>query len=71
MTFVIPSHGVMRDKSFMRIIGMSQVPVVYRDVDYDYVNQRIGHVMDLRSIINSATISMPISRICIRMTWVV
>lgn len=46
VTFVIPKPWGDEDKSFMRIIGMSQVPVVYRDVDYDYVNQRIGHVMD-------------------------
>lgn len=46
ITFVIPRPWGDEDKSFMRIIGMSQVPIVYRNVDYDYVVSRIGNVMD-------------------------
>lgn len=46
ITFVIPKPYGDEDKSFMRIIGTSQVPIVYRNVDYDYVKQKIGHVMD-------------------------
>lgn len=45
ITFVIPRPWGDEDKSFMRIIGMSQVPIVYRNVDHDYVAQRIGNVM--------------------------
>ena len=33
------------DKSFMNIIGLSQTPIVWRDVDYDYVRERLGDRM--------------------------
>lgn len=46
VTFVIPKPWGDEDKSFMKIIGASQVPIVYRDVNYDYVKDRIGNVMD-------------------------
>ncbi len=46
VTFVIPKPWGDEDKSFMHIIGMCQVPVVYRNVDYDYVRERIGNVME-------------------------
>ncbi|WP_298630567.1 glycosyltransferase family 4 protein [uncultured Porphyromonas sp.] len=46
VTFVIPKPWGDEDKSFMKIIGASQVPIVYRDVNYDYVRDRIGNVMD-------------------------
>lgn len=42
ITFCIPKPWGDEDKSFMNIIGMSQVPIVWRDVDYQYVEQRIG-----------------------------
>ena len=46
ITFVIPrSHGD-EDKSFANIIGTSQVPVAWRDVSRDYVEQRIGRFID-------------------------
>lgn len=45
VTFVIPKPWGDEDRSFMNIIGASQVPIVYRDVDYNYVNERIGHLM--------------------------
>ena len=46
ITFVIPKPFGDEDRSFARIIGNSQVPVAWRDVSRDYVEQRIGNVMD-------------------------
>ena len=46
ITFVIPKPYGDEDKSFAKIIGASQVPVVWRDVSWDYVNSRIGNVMN-------------------------
>ena len=46
ITFVIPKPWGDEDRSFMKIIGMSQVPIVYRDVSYEEVERRIGHLMD-------------------------
>lgn len=41
ITFVIPKPSGEEDKSFLRIIGAGNTPVVYRDVDYDYVKRRL------------------------------
>lgn len=46
ITFVIPRPFGDEDKSFAKIIGASQVPVAWRDVNRDYVESRIGKVMD-------------------------
>ena len=46
ITFVIPKPWGDEDKSFAQIVGASQVPVAWRDVNRDYVEQRIGKVMD-------------------------
>ena len=46
ITFVIPKPFGDEDKSFAKIIGTSQVPVAWRDVNRDYVESRIGKVMD-------------------------
>ena len=46
ITFVIPKPWGDEDRSFANIIGTSQVPVAWRDVSRDYVEQRIGKVMD-------------------------
>ncbi|MDE5635336.1 MAG: glycosyltransferase [Muribaculaceae bacterium] len=46
ITFVIPKPFGDEDKSFAKIIGASQTPVVWKDVSYDYVASRIGNVMD-------------------------
>ena len=46
ITFVIPKPFGDEDKSFAKIIGASQTPVVWKDVPYDYVESRIGKVMD-------------------------
>lgn len=46
ITFVIPKPHGDEDRSFARIIGNSQVPVAWRDVSREYVDSRIGNVMD-------------------------
>lgn len=46
ITFVIPRPYGDEDKSFAHIIGASQVPIAWRDVNRDYVDQRIGRLMD-------------------------
>ena len=45
ITFCLPKPWGDEDKSFMNIIGMSQTPIVWRNVDYDYVKQRLGDKM--------------------------
>ena len=45
ITFCIPKPWGDEDKSFMNIIGLSETPIVWRDVDYDYVKQRLGDKM--------------------------
>ena len=42
ITFCIPKPWGDEDQSFMRIIGMNSVPIVWRDVDWNYVNSRVG-----------------------------
>lgn len=55
ITFVIPKPWGDEDKSFLKIIGTTNTPVVWRDVDSDYVKNRLGDKMtpeqyyDLRS----------------------
>ena len=55
ITFVIPKPWGDENKSFANIIGASQVPIAWRDVNREYVEQRIGKLMnpdlyfDLRS----------------------
>lgn len=51
-TFVIPKPSGDEDKSFMNIIGASQVPVVWRDHPRDYVQERIGHLMSPETYYN-------------------
>lgn len=46
ITFVIPKPFGDEDNSFAKIIGASQVPVAWRDVSRDYVESRIGKLMD-------------------------
>ncbi|MDE5773406.1 MAG: glycosyltransferase family 4 protein [Muribaculaceae bacterium] len=45
ITFVIPKPWGDEERGFAEIIGASQTPVAWRDVSWDYVNQRIGKVM--------------------------
>ncbi len=46
ITFVIPKPWGDEEKGFAQIIGACETPVAWRDVSWDYVNQRIGKVMD-------------------------
>ena len=46
ITFVIPKTWGDEERSFARIVGENCVPVAWRDVSYDYVQSRIGNVMD-------------------------
>ena len=46
ITFVIPKPWGDEPKGFAQIIGANTTPGVWKDVNYDYVQQRIGHVMD-------------------------
>ena len=46
ITFVIPKPYGDEEKGFAKIIGANCVPVVYREVFSDYVEKRIGNVMD-------------------------
>lgn len=45
ITFCLPKPWGDEDRSFMNIISMSNVPVVWRDVDWHYVEHRIGNTM--------------------------
>ena len=45
ITFCIPKPWGDEDKSFMNIIGLSETPVVWRDVSREYVEQRLGNKM--------------------------
>jgi glycosyltransferase involved in cell wall biosynthesis len=46
ITFVIPKPWGDEDKSFLKIIGACIVPIVWKDVQYDYVKNRLGKYMD-------------------------
>lgn len=46
ITFVIPKPYGDEDKSFLKIIGACNVPVNWRDVNYDQVKRKIGNTMD-------------------------
>ena len=46
ITFVIPKPYGDEDKSFARIIGAGNTPVAWRDVSWDYVQNRYGYCMD-------------------------
>ena len=46
ISLVIPKPHGDEDKSFARIIGACDTPIAWRDTDWDYVNSRIGNVMD-------------------------
>ena len=43
--FCIPKPYGDEDNSFLRIVAMNSVPIVWKDVNYDYVNSRVGKVM--------------------------
>ena len=46
ITFVIPKPWGDEDTSFAKIIGLCNTPIAWRDVDKEYVQQRIGRVME-------------------------
>ncbi len=46
ITFVIPKPWGDEPKDFAHIIGANATPVAWRDVQWDYVENRIGNVMD-------------------------
>ena len=46
ITFVIPKPWGDEEKGFANIIGANCTPVAWRDVNHDYVNARIGKVMN-------------------------
>ncbi len=45
ITFVIPKPHGDEDTSFAHIIGATNTPVVYKDVSWDYVENRFGYCM--------------------------
>ena len=44
ITFCLPRPWGDEDKSFMNVIAMNEVPIVYRDVNYDYLKSRLGNM---------------------------
>lgn len=46
ITFCIPKPWGDEDQSFMKIIGMNSVPIVWRDPSWEYVQERVGSYMD-------------------------
>lgn len=46
ISFVIPKPWGDEEKGFAHIIGACDTPVAWRDVNFDFVNERIGNVMD-------------------------
>lgn len=46
ITFVIPKPYGDEDHSFLNIVGACNVPVNWRDVNYDQVKRKIGNTMD-------------------------
>lgn len=45
ITFVIPKPHGDEDQSFLKIVGACNVPVVWKENDWNYVNDRIGRMM--------------------------
>ena len=45
ITFVIPKPWGDEEKGFAHIIGANTTPIAWRDVNADYVQSRIGHMM--------------------------
>jgi len=45
ITFVIPKPHGDEDQSFLKIVGACNVPIVWKENEWDYVNQRIGLTM--------------------------
>jgi glycosyltransferase involved in cell wall biosynthesis len=45
ITFIIPKPQGDEDQSFLKIIGACNIPVVWKENDWNHVNHRIGHIM--------------------------
>ncbi len=52
ITFVIPKPWGDEDQSFLKIIGACNTPVVWRDVYWDYVSERLSKYMDPQEYYN-------------------
>lgn len=46
ITFVIPKPWGDEDQSFLRIIGACNVPIVWKDNDWNHVQERLGQFMN-------------------------
>lgn len=46
ITLCLPRPFGDEDHTYARIVAMNCVPIVYKNVDRDYVKQRIGNLMD-------------------------
>ena len=46
ITFVMPKPRGDEDQSFLKIIGVCNTPIVWKDVDYDNVSERLSKYMD-------------------------
>lgn len=46
ITLCLPKPFGDEDHTYAHIVAMNCVPIAYRDVNYDYVKQRIGNLMD-------------------------
>lgn len=46
ITFVMPKPWGDEDQSFLKIIGVCNTPVVWRNVSYEYVSHRLSKLMD-------------------------
>ncbi|MDR1221283.1 MAG: glycosyltransferase [Tannerella sp.] len=46
ITFVMPKPWGDEDQSFLKIIGANNTPIVWKDVDYEYVSGRLSRYMD-------------------------
>jgi glycosyltransferase involved in cell wall biosynthesis len=46
ITFVIPKPCGDEDRSFLRIIGTSHVPIVWKDHNYETIKSRLGKYLD-------------------------
>ena len=46
ITLCLPKPFGDEDRTAARLLAMNAVPIAWRDVDFDYVKQRIGNIMD-------------------------
>ena len=46
ITFCIPKPFGDEDKSFLKIVGMNSVPITWKNVDWNYVSNRMGAIIN-------------------------